>query len=87
MENIRKHLESFFTPQLGFGTITRLNYIDGVRIIFSNGDVAHLRASGNADEFRIYAVADTQARADSIAKMGVAEPGGILRLLEKSVIS
>ena len=87
MENIRKHLESFFTPQLGFGTITRLNYIDGVRIIFSNGDVAHLRPSGNADEFRIYAVADTQARANSIAKMGVAEPGGILRLLEKSVTS
>jgi phosphomannomutase len=87
MENIRKHLESFFTPQLGFGTITRLNYIDGVRITFSNGDVAHLRASGNADEFRIYAVADTQARANSIAKMGVAEPGGILRLLEKSVTS
>jgi phosphomannomutase len=87
VENIRKHLESFFTPQLGFGTITRLNYVDGVRIIFSNGDVAHLRPSGNADEFRIYAVADTQARADSIAKMGVAEPGGILRLLEKSVTS
>ena len=87
MENIRKHLESFFTPQLGFGTITRLNYIDGVRIIFSNGDVAHLRPSGNADEFRIYAVADTQARANSIAKMGVAEPDGILRLVEKSVIS
>lgn len=87
MENIRKHLESFFTPQLGFGTITRLNYIDGVRITFSNGDVAHLRPSGNADEFRIYAVADTQARANSIAKMGVAEPHGILRLLEKSATS
>ncbi|MGH9355259.1 MAG: hypothetical protein ACRD10_03940, partial [Terriglobia bacterium] len=87
MENIRRDLESFFTPQLGFGTITRLNYVDGVRIVFSNGDVAHLRPSGNADEFRIYAVADTQARANSIAKMGIAEPNGILRLLEKSVSS
>jgi phosphomannomutase len=87
MEDVRKDLEGFFTPQLGFGTITRLNYIDGVRIIFSNGDVAHLRPSGNADEFRIYAVADTQARANSIAKMGVAELDGILRLLERSVTS
>jgi phosphomannomutase len=87
IENIRKRLEGFFTPQLGFGTITRLNYIDGVRIIFSNGDVAHLRPSGNADEFRIYAVADTQARANSIARLAVAEPDGILRRLEKSVAS
>ena len=37
---------------------------------------------GNADEFRICAVADTQARANSIAKMGVAEPHGFLRLLK-----
>jgi phosphomannomutase len=83
MEGIRKQLESLFTTQMGFGTITRLNYTDGVRINFSNGDVAHLRPSGNADEFRIYAVADSQARANSIAKMGAAEPDGILRRLER----
>jgi len=85
METIRTQLESVFTPQMGFGTITRLNYTDGVRIVFSNGDVAHLRPSGNADEFRIYAVADTQARANSITKMGVMEPDGILRRLERSM--
>ena len=87
LETIRKQLESLFTTQKGFGTITRLNYTDGVRIIFSNGEVAHLRPSGNADEFRIYAVADTQARANSITKMGVAEPDGILRRLERSLAS
>ena len=32
------------------------------------GDVAHFRPSGNADEFRIYAVAQTQARADEIVR-------------------
>jgi len=85
MEVIRRQLESLFTRQMGFGTIIRLNYTDGVRITFTNGDVAHLRPSGNADEFRIYAVADTQARANSITKMGVAEPDGILRQLERSV--
>jgi phosphomannomutase len=85
MEAIRKELESVFTRGMGFGTVTRLNYTDGVRITFSNGEVAHLRPSGNADEFRIYAVADTPARANSITKMGVAEPDGILRRLERSV--
>jgi phosphomannomutase len=67
---------------MGFGRITRLDYTDGVRIQFDNGDVAHVRPSGNADELRIYAVADTQARADEITRMGVAEPDGILRRLE-----
>jgi phosphomannomutase len=85
MEAIRKQLQSLFTAQMGFGTITRLNYTDGVRITFGNGDVAHLRPSGNAEEFRIYAVADTQARADSITEMGVAEPDGILRRLERLI--
>ena len=48
---------------------------------FSNGDVVHFRPSGNADEFRIYAVADSQHRADEIVAMGVAEPDGLLRQL------
>ena len=82
---IRRELEKFFTPALGFGRIDRLNYTDGVRIYFSNGDVAHVRPSGNADELRIYAVADTQARADAITASGVAEPDGILRKLENLV--
>jgi phosphomannomutase len=79
----REVLESFFTPALGFDEIVRLNYTDGVRIHFGNGDVAHVRPSGNADELRIYAVADTQARADEIVRLGVVEPDGILRKLEE----
>jgi phosphomannomutase len=83
--DIRKRLEAFFPFAAGFGAIARVDYTDGVRIYFSNGDVAHFRPSGNADELRIYAVADTQERADAIAAMGVAEPDGILRRLEKAV--
>lgn len=82
---IRRELEKFFTNELGFGRIGRLNYTDGVRIYFDNGDVAHVRPSGNADELRIYAVADTQARADAITASGVAEPDGVLRKLERAV--
>ncbi|MDD5035149.1 MAG: phosphomannomutase [Methylococcaceae bacterium] len=85
LEVIREQLENFFPAGLGFGGIHRLNYTDGVRIHFDNGDVAHLRPSGNADELRIYAVADSQERADAIAKMGVAEPDGILRRMAASV--
>ncbi|MCX6897800.1 MAG: hypothetical protein NT105_03795 [Verrucomicrobia bacterium] len=85
MLGIGETLGRFFAPAAGFGTIARINYTDGVRIYFSNGDVAHVRPSGNADELRIYAVADTQTRADAITKMGVAEPDGILRRLEKAV--
>jgi phosphomannomutase len=45
--------------------------------------VAHIRPSGNADELRIYAVADTRERAESIVKLAVGEPKGILRRLEQ----
>jgi len=84
-DDLRQRLQRFFTPQAGFGPIARLNYIDGVRIFFSNGEVVHLRPSGNADEFRVYAVADTQERANALARMGVAEPDGIVRQMERSL--
>ena len=74
----------YFNSASGFGTLDRIDTTDGVRMIFSNGDVAHIRPSGNADELRIYAVAGTQQRADGIAAAGVA-PDGILRQLEQAV--
>jgi phosphomannomutase len=84
-EAIRKDLAQFFTPALGFAGVTHVDYTDGVRVLFANGEVTHVRPSGNADELRIYAVADTQSRADEISAMGVAEPAGILRKMEKAV--
>ncbi|HVX67402.1 MAG TPA: hypothetical protein VHA11_12405 [Bryobacteraceae bacterium] len=84
---IRARLAGFFSPDAGFGTVAALDYTDGVRILFGNGEVVHLRPSGNADEFRIYAVADTQARADDIAALGIAEPDGILRRMERTLVA
>jgi phosphomannomutase len=75
-------LQPFFAAH-----IRNLDRTDGLRITFDNGEVAHLRPSGNADEFRFYAVADTQQRADEIAAMGVAEPNGILRSMEHAPLS
>src|SRR5271165_6011931 len=77
-------ISRFFPAEAGFGKITHVDHTDGVRVLFANGDVAHVRPSGNADELRIYAVADTQARADAIAAFGVAEPDGILRRMAKA---
>jgi phosphomannomutase len=75
-------LMRFFTPALGFDDIVRINVLDGVRVYFRNGDIAHIRPSGNAPQLRIYAVSDSQARADNIVECAVREPDGILRQLE-----
>ncbi len=77
-------LASFFTAALGFDDIVRINVLDGVRVYFKNGDVAHIRPSGNAPQLRIYANSDSQARADRIVALGLREPDGILRQLEKA---
>ena len=65
-------LARFFTPALGFDDIVRINVLDGVRIYFHNGDVAHIRPSGNAPQLRIYANSDSQARADEIVELASA---------------
>jgi phosphomannomutase len=71
-----------FTAADGFSAPVRVDWTDGVRVWFANGDIAHIRPSGNAPQLRIYAVADTQARADDIVRRAVREPDGILRKLE-----
>ncbi|MDD2237640.1 MAG: phosphomannomutase, partial [Kiritimatiellae bacterium] len=50
----------------GFGMIVGLNFIDGIRILFDDERVVHLRPSGNAPEFRMYAAAARQEEADSL---------------------
>jgi phosphomannomutase len=77
-------LSRFFTRELGFDDIVRINSLDGVRIYFHNGDVAHIRPSGNAPQLRIYANSDSQARADQIVALGLSEPDGILRQMERA---
>ncbi|KUL87336.1 hypothetical protein ZTR_04720 [Talaromyces verruculosus] len=85
VKGICSELETIFSSERGFGPVVRINYTDGVRMYFGNGDVAHFRPSGNADELRIYAIADRQERADDIAVQGVAEPDGLLRRLQSIV--
>jgi len=49
-----------------FGAVVDLDATDGLRITFENGDIAHLRPSGNAPELRAYTEADTAGRAEAM---------------------
>lgn len=80
----KARLIRLFTPALGFDDVVRINVLDGVRIHFHNGDVAHIRPSGNAPQLRIYTNSDSQRRADEIVELGLREPDGILRQLERA---
>ncbi|MEM5478185.1 phosphomannomutase [Pacificibacter sp. AS14] len=54
---------AFFAP---FGTISSIDLTDGLRVDFESGDVVHLRPSGNAPEFRIYAQSSSETRAKDL---------------------
>jgi phosphomannomutase len=49
------------------GMPQHIDTTDGLRMTFSNGDIVHLRPSGNAPELRCYAESDTQEKADQLA--------------------
>jgi len=51
-----------------FGEVVSVDNTDGARITFKNGEVAHLRPSGNAPELRCYNEADSEARAIEMNK-------------------
>jgi phosphomannomutase len=78
-------LTNYFTPDHGFSAVASLNGLDGIRIYFENGEIAHMRPSGNAPQLRIYSVADTQERADEIVELAIAEPSGTFRQLEQNL--
>jgi phosphomannomutase len=50
------------------GALAHTDTTDGLRIIFANGDIVHLRPSGNAPELRCYAEASTQDDAEALCQ-------------------
>jgi len=70
-EIIKKRIEEVFLNDDGFGKVENVNYTDGVRILFDNGEISHLRPSGNAPEFRNYAIADSPERAREMVRIGI----------------
>lgn len=80
----RSMIVSAFSKERSFGhEVESINALDGIRIRFYNGDVAHMRPSGNAPQLRIYSNADSQQRADEIVAQAIAEPHGVFRKLEE----
>ncbi|MFH1830758.1 MAG: phosphomannomutase [Pseudomonadota bacterium] len=54
-----------------FGQAADVDYTDGIRITFENGEIVHLRPSGNAPEFRVYSEASSEDRAREINDIGL----------------
>ncbi len=65
-----KENPTYLLQHLGFGndSLLDLNTIDGLRMTLSNGNIIHLRPSGNAPELRCYAEADDHQTAHSIVQ-------------------
>ncbi|MFQ5561457.1 MAG: hypothetical protein ACE5FU_12865, partial [Nitrospinota bacterium] len=79
-QEIRQRISSVFGPSEGFGEVGSINFIDGVRVTFTNNETLHLRPSGNAPEFRTYGLATTRERAEEIVEKRLE---AIPRLLSK----
>ncbi len=60
----RAALEDVFAARIG--PVEWVDHTDGVRFGFTNGDIAHLRPSGNAPELRAYTEAGSAERAQAL---------------------
>lgn len=46
--------------------VVSIDETDGLRMTLSNGDIVHLRPSGNAPELRVYSESDDQVQSVSL---------------------
>ncbi|MBM3883659.1 MAG: phosphomannomutase [Verrucomicrobia bacterium] len=60
----RRALETLFGAECG--RVASIDRTDGVRVVFENGEIVHLRPSGNAPEFRCYTEAASEDRAQTL---------------------
>jgi phosphomannomutase len=79
LRRVQRSLEEAFPPAEGFSPVAWVNWLDGLRVGFQDGRIAHLRVSGNAPELRLYAVADSPDAADRLAEH-VLQGGALARL-------
>ncbi len=71
-----QHDASAFLIKLGYELEYNVNTTDGLRITVENGDVVHLRPSGNAPELRCYAESSSEEKAINLvaATFGLIQP-------------
>lgn len=63
-------LQAFFE---GIGIVDSLDQTDGLRVQLGDSQIVHLRLSGNAPEFRVYAQAETVQWANALVAQTVAK--------------
>ncbi len=81
LRRTRQRLQEAFPPAEGYSPVAWVNWLDGLRVGFEDGRIAHLRASGNAPELRLYAVAESPEAADRVVEQVL--HGGALARLER----
>jgi len=62
----------------GFRQVKSLDLTDGLRMLFIDGDIVHLRPSGNAPELRCYAESTEQATAQELVQVILNAVKGLL---------
>jgi len=63
------------------GTLTNVDTTDGLRVTFANGDIVHLRPSGNAPELRCYTEASIKEDAEVLCRACLARIAETARTL------
>ena len=58
-------IEAIFSS-LSLGALDAVDQTDGLRLTFANGEIVHLRASGNAPELRCYNESDSDRRVQAL---------------------
>jgi phosphomannomutase len=58
------------------GAVIHQDITDGLRLTFENGEIIHLRPSGNAPELRCYAEADKMERAQELVNLSLQRIAG-----------
>ncbi|MDR1483751.1 MAG: phosphomannomutase [Planctomycetaceae bacterium] len=66
MEELASSPETMQLVFASLGELVTYDLTDGIRVVFGDGDIVHLRPSGNAPELRCYAEAVTEERANLI---------------------
>ncbi len=77
---LRARIARIFSPADGSDEVQWIDWLDGVRVGFTGGDVVHLRPSGNAPEMRVYVVTGSAERTAAIVAAASAANGTVRRL-------
>lgn len=76
-------LQQFLAP---FGTVAEIDETDGLRTRMLNGEIIHLRPSGNAPELRCYSEAANHERAKAIVELTLERARAISSTNETEVV-